>query len=142
MHPPAARAAPGGVGCAPARDALALEALSRQEFHVLVRSRQSMRRTELLRQQVSELAEGQILALGARTAGANGEFAAGDVGHGEILSDGNWVLITWPNGTQTKTVWPNVSWYAGRPRGAPAGDGRAAAESPTARRAAAAFPMT
>merc|ERR1740121_3086625 len=134
MHPSVALANPNGAARATARLS------NREEFQVLVHSRQSTRRKELRRKQASALAEGQILALGARTTGANGEFASGDVGDGEILPDGKWVVITWPNGTQTKTVWPNVSWYVGRPRRA--GAARAAAGSPGARRAAAAFPMT
>lgn len=56
---------------------------------------------------------GTIEALSSRT-GDNGKFEKGDAGHGYFIGEGR-VEIVWPNGTITKTVWPNTSWYAGTP---------------------------
>jgi hypothetical protein len=60
------------------------------------------------------LPEGQVLALHGRASGANGSFELGDVGLGRFLGPGS-VEILWPNCTRTRTTWPNVSWYEGKP---------------------------
>lgn len=62
----------------------------------------------------ARLGPGQILALSSLGTTANGTFVEGDVGLGWLVSEGR-VEISWPNGTSTRTVWPNLSWYSGRP---------------------------
>eukprot|EP00928_Gymnodinium_smaydae_P000587 TRINITY_DN1021_c1_g1_i1.p1 TRINITY_DN1021_c1_g1~~TRINITY_DN1021_c1_g1_i1.p1 ORF type:complete len:248 (-),score=35.50 TRINITY_DN1021_c1_g1_i1:293-976(-) len=63
---------------------------------------------------ISALRSGEVLALSSRNAGANGRFNRGDVGMARFTRPG-WVEVVWPDGSQTRTQWPNVSWYAGEP---------------------------
>ena len=46
--------------------------------------------------------------------GVDGSFRTGDVGTGRLVAEG-WAEICWPNGTRTRTAWPNASWYKGEP---------------------------
>eukprot|EP00927_Polykrikos_kofoidii_P062947 TRINITY_DN57759_c0_g1_i1.p1 TRINITY_DN57759_c0_g1~~TRINITY_DN57759_c0_g1_i1.p1 ORF type:complete len:159 (-),score=13.34 TRINITY_DN57759_c0_g1_i1:41-517(-) len=77
---------------------------------------QRRRRTSQRQSMVIEaLVSGQVIALGSRAVGGNGCFASGDVGIAQFDVGGSWVEIIWPNGTRTRTVWPNLSWYIGKP---------------------------
>ena len=60
------------------------------------------------------LAGGQITALATRAVGNNGRFERWTTGVG-ITCDNDFADIQWPNGTRTRSTWPNPSWYWGRP---------------------------
>eukprot|EP00747_Dinoflagellata_sp_TGD_P208742 gnl/TRDRNA2_/TRDRNA2_82189_c0_seq1.p2 gnl/TRDRNA2_/TRDRNA2_82189_c0~~gnl/TRDRNA2_/TRDRNA2_82189_c0_seq1.p2 ORF type:complete len:275 (+),score=54.04 gnl/TRDRNA2_/TRDRNA2_82189_c0_seq1:31-825(+) len=63
---------------------------------------------------MKELRPGQVVALAARSSGSNGCFMCGDIGEASFGANGS-VEILWPNGTVTRTAWPNGSWYLGTP---------------------------
>lgn len=85
---------------------------ARERMRRLDEARESRR--QRLAATIRALQIGQILALASRESGDNGLFAAGDAGIGRFIVPG-WVEILWPNRSRTRTAWPNVSWYAGRP---------------------------